>query len=426
MTTKNGIIAKRDLVLNFSDKSRKIKKNKKGKYEAMEEKLLLWFKQARTANIPISGPILREKAEEIAKKMEIEFAPSNGWIDRMKKRAGLSYNSIKGENKSVDPQEIEEWKKMLPDLITGYHPKDVFNMDECGLFYNLSPDKTYAYKGENCHGGKKNKERLTVLLGANMDGSEKLPILVVGKSKKPRCFQNVKSLPCDYENNKTAWMTITIYEAYLKRLNVKMRRAQRNIIVFVDNCAAHSKDTSNLTNIKVHFLPPNSTAVLQPMDQGVIKVFKQHYRKRLVKWMIEKLDNTGEIGKVNVLQSIHFILSAWELITPSVIANCFHKAGFLEGESTEEYELDIEDDWKTLQRRMDFTASFEEYVSVDDAILPCEVLTVDDICEVTEDEEMSDTEEEYVGIPSFSDAVKGLETFRRFIERVENVPEEIF
>ena len=35
---------------------------------------------------------------------------------------------------------------------------------------------------------------------------------------------------------------------------------------------------------------------------------------------------------------------------------------------------------------MDFTESFEEYVSADDEVLSCEVLTVDEICEVTEDE----------------------------------------
>ena len=101
-----------------------------------------------------------------------------------------------------------------------------------------------------------------------------------------------------------------------------MKKAKRKIVIFVDNCAAYSKDSNNFSNIKVHFLPPNSTSVLQPMDQGIINVFKQYYRKRLVKWMLEKLNNTGELRKVSVLESIHFILSERELITPSVIANC--------------------------------------------------------------------------------------------------------
>lgn len=441
VTTLNGIIAKRDIILNssVSGQSLKTKKVKKGKYEDVEEKLMIWFKQSRSANIPISGTILKEKAEEIAKKMNVEFIASNGWIDRMKKRTGLVYKSVTGECKSVDLQEVEKWKSMLPELISGYQPKDIFNMDECGIFYNLLPDKTYTFKGENCHGGKLSKERLTILLGANMDGTEKLPILVLGKSKNPRCFHNVKSLPCEYDSNKKSWMTITIFEAYLKRLDSKMRKAKRNIIIFVDNCAAHSKD-AKYSNIKLRFLPPNSTSLLQPMDRGVIKVFKQHYKKRLVKRLLRGLESTGELKKVNVLEAINFIVSAWESVTPSVIANCFQSAGFSDGESTEVYELDAEDefsdkeskeefvdDWMKLQKNMNFTTSFEEYVSVDDDVLPCDMLSVDDICEITDDnEEMNEPDEEDVKVPSLSDAEKGLETFRRFIYSIEDVPQEVF
>lgn len=61
--------------------------------------------------------------------MEIEFVPSNEYIDRMKKRAELSCNSVKDETKCVNSPEIEEGIKILPDLITGYHHKDVSSTD---------------------------------------------------------------------------------------------------------------------------------------------------------------------------------------------------------------------------------------------------------------------------------------------------------
>jgi hypothetical protein len=63
---------------------------------------------------------------------------------------------------------------------------------------------------------------MTVLVGANMDGSEKLPLLVIGKSGKPRCFKNVKNLPCKNRSNKTAWMTSDLFDEYLKALDAKM------------------------------------------------------------------------------------------------------------------------------------------------------------------------------------------------------------
>nr|XP_042909311.1 tigger transposable element-derived protein 6-like [Parasteatoda tepidariorum] len=300
-------------------------------------------------------------------------------------------------------------------------------MDECGLFFNLLPDKTFAFKGEPCHGGKNSKERLTILVGASMNGIEKLPILVIGKSKKPRCFRNVKSLPCDYDSNQKSWMTIKIFETYLKKLDSKMRKEKRNIIIFVDNCAAHSKE-NKYTNIKLQFLPPNSTSVLQPMDQGVIKVFKQHYKMRLVKRMLEGLENTEELKKT------------WESITPSAIANCFQKARFSDGDTTEEYDFEAEyklsddetnenfdNDWKSPQNKLNFTASFKEYVSVDDEILPCDVLTLEDICEVKNGtEELSEAEENVTKLSSFSEARKGVDTSRKFIYSIENVPSEMF
>jgi hypothetical protein len=48
----------------------------------------------------------------------------------------------------------------------------------------------YTYSGDQCKSAKKSKERITVLVSANMSGTEKLPLLVVGKSQRPRCFKN--------------------------------------------------------------------------------------------------------------------------------------------------------------------------------------------------------------------------------------------
>lgn len=53
--------------------------------------------------------------------------------------------------------------------------------------------------------GKKSKNRITVLVGSNMTGTEKLPLLVIGKSARPRCFKKAV-IPVGYAANKKAWM----------------------------------------------------------------------------------------------------------------------------------------------------------------------------------------------------------------------------
>lgn len=78
-----------------------------------------------------------------------------------------------------------DWKDMLAEMMGDTDDYDVFNVNEVGLFYKCASDKTMAFKKETCVGGKHNKERIMVLVSANMDGSEKLPLLVIGKSKNP-------------------------------------------------------------------------------------------------------------------------------------------------------------------------------------------------------------------------------------------------
>ena len=79
---------------------------------------------------------------------------------------------------------MHDWSSTLQSLLLEYSLQDIFNADETVLFFRLLPDKTLEFKGVDCHGGKKSKERLTVMVCANMAGSEKMPLLVIGKSNK--------------------------------------------------------------------------------------------------------------------------------------------------------------------------------------------------------------------------------------------------
>ncbi|GBO42423.1 hypothetical protein AVEN_31559-1 [Araneus ventricosus] len=105
----------------------------------------------------------------------------------------------------------------------------------------------------------------------------------------------------------------------------------RKIALVFDNCPAHPKEINQkLKNVTVLFLPPNTTSELQPMDQGVIKNFKIHYRKRIVRKVITALENNQSIPKINLRESISEISKAWNYdVTDRTIRNSFVKAGFL-------------------------------------------------------------------------------------------------
>jgi hypothetical protein len=127
----------------------------------------------------------------------------------------------------------------------------------------------YSYTRSSKDSGK-----ITVLLRVNSDGSDKHVPTVIGKSPKPRCFKDIKKLHSKYHANNKAWMT-TDFFLFMFSLDASMGAQSRNILLFVDNCAAHPNDTSFVRNVKVIRYPTNCTSVLQPLDLGVIKCYKQ-------------------------------------------------------------------------------------------------------------------------------------------------------
>ena len=66
-------------------------------------------------------------------------------------------------------------------------------------------NKACQLRSEKCSGGKLTKVRITCMAAANAFGNE-IPMFVIGKVPKPRCFKNAKFLPCRYRHKKTGWM----------------------------------------------------------------------------------------------------------------------------------------------------------------------------------------------------------------------------
>lgn len=167
-------------------------------------------------------------------------------------------------------------------------------------FFRALPEKTMCLKNEACKGGTIPKERLTVLLYVNMIGEFETP-LIIGKTKKPRYFKgiDVNQLNIDWRANSRAWMTREIMTDWLLMLDRKMSRQKRNIILFLDNASSHPVDLS-LQNVKLIYLPPNTTSKCQPLDQGIVKDFKVLYCQRIIKRLLMQIDS-NDVKSANQL-----------------------------------------------------------------------------------------------------------------------------
>ena len=87
---------------------------------------------------------------------------------------------------------VKFWIERIPELVRGYKLEDIWNMDELGLFFKLLPDKGVTEKAKSKKGGKKAQVCLMVGFFVNADGQKVDEPVIIWKSKKPRCFKNVK------------------------------------------------------------------------------------------------------------------------------------------------------------------------------------------------------------------------------------------
>ena len=66
------------------------------------------------------------------------------------------------------------------------------------------------------------------MAAANMLGV-KLPLFVIGKAVKPRCFKHIKQLPCRYRGQKRSWMNSELFEEWVRELDDRIARQGRKI-----------------------------------------------------------------------------------------------------------------------------------------------------------------------------------------------------
>lgn len=366
------------------------KRNRAGKDEQVEKALRLWFENVRERDAPVNGPLMQQKAESLAAEMgKKDFVATNGWFQRWKTRENIVYKKIHGEQKDADKPAAENWlRDEWPKLIASYSPENVYNADETGLYFRALPEHTYLFKNESLKGHKVSKERVTVLCCVSMSG-EKQRLLVIGKSKNPRCFKGVKKLPVDYYANKNAWMTAVIFNDWIRKWDDKLKQ---DILLLVDNCTAHVLNVT-LKHINVVFLPANTTSLLQPCDQGIIRALKAYYRHEMRARLLDEIDNTQNLTandlakKTNVLDAVHLLTASWNRVSAQTIRNCFAYAGSCVKNDQKSQEM--------IENPSDLTPEeFESWVEVDKNIPVASTLTESEICQIVIGKQTNDGTDE--------------------------------
>src|SRR3954453_11071217 len=261
-STVTDILNEKERWLAISGGQENIKKFRGLKWPQLEKALGLWVDNALNTKQDIDGNILKTKATFFAERFSIEdFNQSEGWLGGFKKRYGLRQFKKQGEASSApSPESIENDRLALQQFLRSYDPEDIWNGDETGLFWKMEPSRVLARSPLSGH--KKEKSRVTIFCATNATGTEKMALPFIHKYKTPRAMKNLnyKNFPVYYFWNKKAWMQVSIFNDILLKLNEKMRRKRRKIVLLIDNAPVHlilDETEEKLDNITVKFLPPN-------------------------------------------------------------------------------------------------------------------------------------------------------------------------
>ena len=196
--TFRRIVHKKEVLQSHAKKERPltIKKELYGKYPEVDAEVEAFVSYARSSGLPVTRELMQERALTAALTRGIStFKESNGYIEKFMKRAGIDISvRLHGRGGSTIPNGHEERMNQIRDICYLYPLRNIYNTDEYGLFYRLCPRMSYFSFSEIRRDVRgidlqRNKNRITIVMAVNADGSHILPVWYIGHPKTRNVFE---------------------------------------------------------------------------------------------------------------------------------------------------------------------------------------------------------------------------------------------
>ncbi|XP_052860720.1 tigger transposable element-derived protein 4-like [Anopheles cruzii] len=402
------------------------------KHLPLENAMKLFAYQAMNNNVKLTVSDISNKALIFGIKLGLkDFKACGGWVAKFVQRHKVHVTNAHKKNSSYEPAKHEEISPTQLELIGQYCTKDIYSIAKFGLFYKCLPEHTDILYSKTCRDGSLSEQRFTVVCSANMDGTEKLPLLVIGDEKQPASFKYLQSLPVDYTSACKSWMNWDVFRSWILKLDAKFQKDGRNVLVFAQDYGNLKHTLQNqLKAINLQFL--STPFKKRPFDYGVITELKRSYRHNIVKWSRENYEQTKP-RCLTTLDSIDMLARCWTIgVSPETIQNGFKKTGFpINDEDPLDATFHLSEG---VEAKANMEPWFDKYCAVDRNVACQGVLSDADILQIVKGEGNVEascaenySEDGESREPTIqSDLQTAIEDLSRSLQHIKNVPTCMF
>jgi hypothetical protein len=331
-------------------KKKSLNKGKEGRLAQFEDDIIGWALDRREAGFALRYDNIRIRAIEVYPEFG-NLPPSQQYhsVRRLCIRNCLRIRKITHQSQRIPQDLIDEAQAWLvhmrpilaaPDL----HQRFIINMDQTPMYLSMHPKQTLELQGSRTVHGRITTEgdsRFTCTIAISANGDKLKPMCIFKGTVRGRIVQR------EFPQNPTrddivlccqtaAWQDKDNMLLWIDRVLVPylQDRAQgAPAAILLDQFKVHWTNEVlarlNQLGITPYKIPAGCTGLVQPVDVGIGKPFKDHIRSQWSAWR----DDEGADASLKLVasrsQGCQWVKNAWyEKVTTETVKNSWRKSGF--------------------------------------------------------------------------------------------------
>ena len=217
-----------------------------------------------------------------------------GFVERHKELLSMRMcQNISRKRAAISVEKLNSFFDNLENTVSGVPPQNIINYDETNLTDDPKSKLMIYRKGIKRAERVLNvsKSSVSLMFACSADGKFLPPYVVYKAERLMDTWVMGGPIGTRYNRTKSGWFDGYCFKDWLQRQAVPYFNNLQNDaprVLIGDNLSSHLSadiiEICEVNNIKMIFLPPNSTHLLQPLDVAIYGPMKAAWRKVLTQW----------------------------------------------------------------------------------------------------------------------------------------------